>query len=78
MEMNPERLNDRLAVIGWPAREVARRLSTSSNRVLRWATGEYPVPDDVADWIETIATAIETTPLPGKVRNAKPGRKAAT
>jgi transcriptional regulator with XRE-family HTH domain len=70
--------SDRLAVIGWPAREVARRLRLSQSRVRRWASGEYPVPADVADWIETIAGAIESTPVPGRPENAKPGVKPGT
>jgi hypothetical protein len=62
--MTHERFNDRLAVIGWPAREVARRLDLPENRVRRWCAGRYPVPEDVGQWIDQIADAVETTPIP--------------
>lgn len=68
--MTSERFTQRLEVIGWPAREVARRLDLPWKRVCLWMNGRYPVPDEVAAWIEQLATAHERTPVP-QVKRAR-------
>lgn len=73
--MKPARLNDCLAIIGWPIREVARRLEMPESGIRWWLAGRYPVPDEIAQWLEELANAIETIPPPERPDKARPARK---
>ena len=62
--MTPARLDECLALIGWTQRGLAKRLGLHETRVRRWANGMYPVPDDVAGWLERRAQAMADDPCP--------------
>ena len=62
--MSPRRLLVCLAVIGWSGHEMARRTGRPQTTVRRWATGEVPVPPDVAAWVETLAACHRAHPAP--------------
>jgi DNA-binding transcriptional regulator YdaS (Cro superfamily) len=62
--MTPTRLDECLALIGWTYRGLAKRLGLHETRVRRWANGVYPVPANVADWLECLAEAHRLYPLP--------------
>ncbi len=62
--MSPHRLLVCLAALGWPERELARRTGRLQTTVRRWTTGRSPVPDDVAAWVETLASFHLAHPAP--------------
>jgi ribosome-binding protein aMBF1 (putative translation factor) len=62
--MTPTRLRECLDLIGWSQRALADTLGLHETRVRRWATGRYPVPDNVAAWLERLAKAHAAHPLP--------------
>jgi hypothetical protein len=62
--MSPERLQECLDIIGWSARGLADRLGLHFMRSRRWVTGDYPVPPDVAAWLERLAETHERNPPP--------------
>jgi hypothetical protein len=43
--------------LGWGWRTVARILDCDQRLVRRWMSGVYPVPDQVADWVERVLQA---------------------
>ncbi len=53
--MSSHRLQMCLLILGWSVRDLARRTDRHQTTVVRWANGHSPVPDDVADWLETLA-----------------------
>lgn len=65
--MTPDRLRASLAALHWTQRGLASILGVDERRVRRWATGEYPVPVDVAAWLETLAQFHERNPAPADV-----------
>jgi len=62
--MTPDRFDECLTVIGWSLRGVADRLGVHETRPRRWSAGRYPVPADVAKWLERLAAAHEKNPPP--------------
>jgi plasmid maintenance system antidote protein VapI len=62
--MTSDRFNECLALIGWSVSGVAKRMGVPQTRPRRWAEGRYPVPADVARWLEKLATAHERNPPP--------------
>lgn len=64
--MTPDRFRDVLAELHWSQRGLADILARDERQVRRWASGQYPVPDDVAAWLEKLATFHAASPPPGK------------
>lgn len=67
--MTPERFRECLEHIGWSQRGVANRLGISEATVRRWSDAAYPVPQQVALWLERLAVAHERYPTPDIVSN---------
>jgi plasmid maintenance system antidote protein VapI len=63
-QMTPERLQECLTAIGWTVRGLAAHLGLHETRSRRWVGGQYPVPPEVAAWLERLATAHERNPPP--------------
>ncbi|HXT81359.1 MAG TPA: helix-turn-helix transcriptional regulator [Acetobacteraceae bacterium] len=53
--MTPDQLRAALHALGWSQRNLALRLDMDERQVRRWAAGEYPVPQRVADWLTGMA-----------------------
>ena len=51
-----------LGQIGWTATELARRLGVSDRSVRRYLSGERQIPDNLADWLRQVATALQSVP----------------
>ena len=62
--MTPARLRACLAAIHWSQRGLAKILRTDERQVRRWATGQYPVPEPIAAWLDRLATMMEANPPP--------------
>jgi hypothetical protein len=68
--MDSTRLRECCEVIGWPLRQLARTLNRHgwliSETTVRqgWACGKVPIPDDVAQWLETLVDFHQETPPP--------------
>lgn len=62
--MNPDRFRECLALLHWTQRGVAAILGVDERRVRRWATGVYPIPVDVAAWLELLAHLHARNPPP--------------
>lgn len=68
--MTPARFRHCLTALDWSTCALSRRLTTydqpvSERTVRRWASGVYPVPDRVGDWMERVVAAVELEPGPG-------------
>ncbi|MGE4045620.1 MAG: helix-turn-helix domain-containing protein [Acetobacteraceae bacterium] len=53
-----------LDVIGWPARELARRIHTNESSVRQMLRGRRGVPDVLGIWLETLAQMMIALPVP--------------
>lgn len=62
--MTPERFSECLDHIGWSMRGVAYMLDLHETRLRRWASGRYPVPEEIGSWLEKLAQAHERHPMP--------------
>lgn len=62
--MTPTRLRECLATIGWSQRGLADRLGLEETRTRRWASGRYPIPENVAQWLERLSSAHDAARLP--------------
>ena len=62
--MTPKRLVWCLDAIGWSTRGAADRLNVHETKLRYWKAGRYPVPDEVAAWLETLAAAHRSNPPP--------------
>ena len=62
--MTPARLRRCLEILGWSNRHLAARLRWDESHVRRWLAGDYPMPDEPAAWVETLASFIEAHPAP--------------
>jgi plasmid maintenance system antidote protein VapI len=62
--MTPKQFTKCLEQIDWTMRGVADHLGVHETRVRRWATGALPVPDKVAQWLETLASTHAKNPPP--------------
>jgi DNA-binding transcriptional regulator YiaG len=63
-DMSPSRLADVLATLGWSAAELARRLNVSERTVRRWGRGDQPIPPQIDQWLEQMATYMQGAPPP--------------
>lgn len=64
MTMTPERFKECVDTIGWTGHGLAAILGVHETRTRRWGTGRYPVPQNVADWLERLAAFHEKHPFP--------------
>ena len=62
--MTPKQFTAAVEQIGWTLRGVADRLELPPTRISRWAAGEVPVPDAVAQWLKTLASTHKQNPAP--------------
>jgi plasmid maintenance system antidote protein VapI len=62
--VTPDRLRECLDLIGWTQRGLADHLGVHETRTRRWAAGHYPVPPEVALWLERLAKAHADNPAP--------------
>lgn len=62
--MTPKKFVNCLATIGWSMRRVADMLGVNEITARRWADGRYPVPEQVAQWLETLAATHHKNPPP--------------
>lgn len=62
--MTPDRLKACLDAIRWTQRELSFALDVNERTVRRWAAGQNPVPERVAQWLETLARCHEVNPAP--------------
>jgi hypothetical protein len=62
--MTPKQFTAAVAQVGWTLRGVADHLQLPPIRITRWATGEKPVPDEVAQWLKTLAITHKQNPPP--------------
>lgn len=62
--MTPDRLRYCLDTIGWTQHQLAGILGLHETRTRRWAAGKYAIPPNVAEWLERLADAHATFPLP--------------
>lgn len=61
-----------LDAIGWSPRRVAVHLRIHENRPRRWATGDLPIPGNVADWLRVLAAEIGPLRLAALRRHPRP------
>ena len=59
-----ERMKWALKVIGWPARELARRIHTHESSVRQMLRNKRAIPDPLAYWIEGLARMHQASPEP--------------
>ena len=52
------------ATLGWPLREVARRLGCDPNLCQRWEAGTARTPPAVLAWLRALAHCVERHPPP--------------
>lgn len=62
--MTPKQFQKSLDTIGWSKRSLAVKLGVNEMRPKRWASGVYPVPDEVAQWLTTLARVHAYNPPP--------------
>ena len=64
--MTPDRFRECLALLRWSQRGFAEATGRDPRQVQRWASGEYAIPGDVADWLERAAAFHAENPPPGR------------
>ena len=62
--MTPDRLRACLAALHWTQRGLARILNRPEGTVRQWARGAVRIPPDVAEWLEQVASLIQSAPPP--------------
>lgn len=62
--MSAARFRYCLAVIGWTAGELSRRLLMDEASVRQMARSARPVPDPLAAWLERVAQLVLSDPAP--------------
>jgi plasmid maintenance system antidote protein VapI len=72
--MTADRLRDRLALLGWSARELAAQTGVHERQARRMVGGEAAIPQPIAAWLERLARFHERNPAPAKTeRNGQEG-----
>jgi len=69
--MTPQRFRECLDQIGWNLRGFSNRVGSAETTVRRWAEGAYPVPDQIARWLEKLAAVHERNPVPAKPKEGR-------
>ena len=62
--MTPEQFGQRLADIGWTVGTFAQRLGCTLALAQDWRWGSKPMPPEVEDWINRLATLHRFNPPP--------------
>ena len=62
--MTPDRLRACLDALHWTQRGLARILNRPEGTVRQWARGAVRIPPDVAEWLEQVASLIQSAPPP--------------
>lgn len=62
--MTPARLRECLDLLGWSQRELANQIGLHETRTRRWASGRYPVPPPVEQWLERLVACHAANPPP--------------
>jgi ribosome-binding protein aMBF1 (putative translation factor) len=62
--VTPDRFRECLQLLDWSQRGVAALLDINERQVRRFATGQYRIPDPIAEWLETLARFHEAHPAP--------------
>ena len=62
--MTPDRMRECLALLHWTQRGLAEMLGLDERQVRRWATGQYPIPEAAAAWLDRMAAVIAADPPP--------------
>lgn len=62
--MTPAKFRDCLDAMRWSQRGLANTLNINETTVHRWATGERPVPSNVAAWLNLISVEPRRSPFP--------------
>jgi ribosome-binding protein aMBF1 (putative translation factor) len=62
--MTPARLAECRTILGWPRRELARRLARSEQNIRQMESGDVRIPQNVAEWLERLAKFHERNPPP--------------
>jgi hypothetical protein len=60
-----------LLTLGWSERHLAERLHCDPQRVHRWGQGFYPVPPQIAEWLQNLTDTIKNHPIPAITRDRK-------
>jgi hypothetical protein len=60
----PERLTWQMECIGWGRAELADRLNVRTSKVAAWEKGTAFIPNNVAVWLETLATMMYALNIP--------------
>lgn len=55
MSMTPTRMRECLAVLGWPLRELARRLRCDDGSIRQMGKGRRPIASNLETWLEDLA-----------------------
>jgi DNA-binding transcriptional regulator YiaG len=59
--MTPTQLRAHLEKLGYSQRQFARVMSRDDREVRRWASGDEPVPEQIATWLD-MACDLRTWP----------------
>lgn len=62
--MTPARLRECLALLRWSQRGLATAIGYDDRLVRRWVSGDRPIPEDVASWLEQAAAWHAAHPPP--------------
>jgi hypothetical protein len=62
-----------LDALSWSGRGLAALLDMDERQVRRWASGQYSIPEPIADWLDTLARFHESHPAPMAVTSG-PGK----
>jgi ribosome-binding protein aMBF1 (putative translation factor) len=62
--MTPTQFRACLDTLDWSQRSLARLLDRDERMVRRWASGQCTIPEDVAEWLTTLAAFHAKHPVP--------------
>lgn len=60
--MTPLQLARALKTLGWSQKELGGRVGATRMTTWRWLRGEYPIPDELADWLNDRVRAERSLP----------------
>lgn len=79
--MSPQELRETLKLIGWSQHSCAEYLGIDSRSIKNnWASGDKPIPQNLADWLRVLAAFHRQHPYPHdwRFQTDKPQRDRAT
>jgi hypothetical protein len=68
--MTPDRFRECLDLLNWSGRSLAALLQVDERQVRRWASGDYAIPQQIADWLDRMGRLHEANPPPANRRQA--------